>query len=57
LTASLWGASLIFSGFTWAAITGPLDTSQWISLLLLLLGASYFVAARRRVPVPAVQTR
>jgi phosphatidylglycerol---prolipoprotein diacylglyceryl transferase len=27
---------------------GPLDTSQWISLALFLLGASYFVAAHRR---------
>lgn len=36
---------------------GPLDTSQWISLGLFLLGASYFVATRRgAVPEPA-QTR
>ena len=27
---------------------GPLDTSQWISLGLFALGASYFVASRRR---------
>lgn len=33
---------------------GPLDTSQWISIGLFLLGASYFLAARRRpVPQPA----
>ena len=31
---------------------GPLDTSQWISLALFALGASYFVAARLR---PAAQ--
>jgi phosphatidylglycerol:prolipoprotein diacylglycerol transferase len=29
---------------------GPLDTSQWISLALMALGAAHFVAARRRVP-------
>jgi phosphatidylglycerol:prolipoprotein diacylglycerol transferase len=27
---------------------GPLDTSQWISIGLILLGASYFLKARRR---------
>ena len=27
---------------------GPLDTSQWISLALFLLGGAYFVTARRR---------
>src|SRR5215469_13273266 len=27
---------------------GPLDTSQWLSILLFLAGASYFVATRRR---------
>jgi phosphatidylglycerol---prolipoprotein diacylglyceryl transferase len=33
---------------------GPLDTSQWLSIALFLLGASYFVAMRRRVvPLPA----
>lgn len=36
---------------------GPLDTSQWLSIGLFLLGASYFAAGRRRVaPVP-VPTR
>ena len=29
---------------------GPLNTSQWISLALMALGAAHFVAARRRVP-------
>jgi phosphatidylglycerol:prolipoprotein diacylglycerol transferase len=29
---------------------GPLDTSQWISLALLLLGAAYFVKAMRTPP-------
>jgi len=29
---------------------GPLDTSQWISLPLMALGAAHFLAARRRVP-------
>ena len=33
---------------------GPLDTSQWISMGLFLLGASYFLATRRgAVPQPA----
>ena len=32
---------------------GPLDTSQWISLALMALGAAHFVAARRRAPVHA----
>ena len=33
---------------------GPLDTSQWLSILLFLAGASYFVMTRRRVvPEPA----
>jgi phosphatidylglycerol---prolipoprotein diacylglyceryl transferase len=34
---------------------GPLDTSQWISLLLFALGAAYFVRQRRRrlTPEPA----
>jgi phosphatidylglycerol:prolipoprotein diacylglycerol transferase len=27
---------------------GPLDTSQWISILLVLAGAAYFVRSRRR---------
>ena len=26
---------------------GPLDTSQWISILLVLAGAAYFVRSRR----------
>ncbi len=34
---------------------GPLDTSQWISLCLFALGASYFVAARRRTRMVAAQ--
>ncbi|SPE34185.1 Prolipoprotein diacylglyceryl transferase [Candidatus Sulfopaludibacter sp. SbA3] len=29
---------------------GPLDTSQWISILLFLAGGFYFVRARRAVP-------
>jgi hypothetical protein len=29
---------------------GPLDTSQWISLILMAVGAAHFIAARRRVP-------
>ncbi|HWB85151.1 MAG TPA: prolipoprotein diacylglyceryl transferase [Bryobacteraceae bacterium] len=33
---------------------GPFDTSQWISLLLILAGASYLLRARRRVPAAAV---
>ncbi len=35
---------------------GPLDTSQWISILLFLVGASYFAASRRRTAaaVPTV---
>ena len=33
---------------------GPLDTSQWISLALFALGASYFIRARRKpAPQPA----
>ncbi|HLI85664.1 MAG TPA: prolipoprotein diacylglyceryl transferase [Bryobacteraceae bacterium] len=32
---------------------GPLDTSQWLSILLFLIGASYFVLAGRRREVPA----
>ncbi len=34
---------------------GPLDTSQWISILLFAAGAAHFVAAKRRrvVPKPA----
>ena len=35
---------------------GPLDTSQWISMALFALGASYFWNARgqqRSVPQPA----
>lgn len=32
---------------------GPLDTSQWISIGLFLVGSWYWVAARRRVPAPA----
>jgi len=27
---------------------GPLDTSQWISLVLFALGAAHFLSARRR---------
>jgi phosphatidylglycerol:prolipoprotein diacylglycerol transferase len=29
---------------------GPLDTSQWISILLVLAGAFYFLRARKPVP-------
>ncbi|MBV9505412.1 MAG: prolipoprotein diacylglyceryl transferase [Acidobacteriia bacterium] len=36
---------------------GPLDTSQWLSLVLLLLGASYFAVTRRRVASEPVHTR
>jgi len=33
---------------------GPLDTSQWLSIALFLLGASYFVVThRRQIAVPA----
>ena len=32
---------------------GPLDTSQWISLVLLAMGAAHFIAARRRAPAKA----
>jgi prolipoprotein diacylglyceryltransferase len=33
---------------------GPLDTSQWISIALFLVGASYLVATRHgAVPQPA----
>ena len=33
---------------------GPLDTSQWISIVLFLLGASYFLFQRQRVAAHAV---
>jgi phosphatidylglycerol---prolipoprotein diacylglyceryl transferase len=36
---------------------GPLDTSQWLSILLFLAGASYFVMTRRRVVPEPVHTR
>jgi phosphatidylglycerol---prolipoprotein diacylglyceryl transferase len=36
---------------------GPLDTSQWLSIALFLLGASYFVAARRRPIAEPAHTR
>ncbi|MBV8902609.1 MAG: prolipoprotein diacylglyceryl transferase [Acidobacteriia bacterium] len=37
---------------------GPLDTSQWLSILLFVIGASYFVvAARRRVTPEQVVAR
>jgi phosphatidylglycerol:prolipoprotein diacylglycerol transferase len=36
---------------------GPLDTSQWLSLCLLLLGASYFVTSRRRATSDLVHSR
>jgi len=32
---------------------GPLDTSQWISLVLAAMGAAHFIAARRRAPAKA----
>jgi phosphatidylglycerol:prolipoprotein diacylglycerol transferase len=31
---------------------GPLDTSQWLSIALFLLGTTYFVTVGRRAPVP-----
>jgi phosphatidylglycerol---prolipoprotein diacylglyceryl transferase len=36
---------------------GPLDTSQWLSILLFLAGASYFVMTRRRVFAEPAHTR
>jgi phosphatidylglycerol:prolipoprotein diacylglycerol transferase len=36
---------------------GPLDTSQWLSIGLFLLGASYFVAMRRRTIAEPAHTR
>ena len=36
---------------------GPLDTSQWLSILLFLAGASYFVMTRRRVVAEPAHTR
>jgi phosphatidylglycerol---prolipoprotein diacylglyceryl transferase len=36
---------------------GPLDTSQWLSIALFLLGASYFVAMRRRAIAEPAHTR
>jgi phosphatidylglycerol:prolipoprotein diacylglycerol transferase len=33
---------------------GPLNTSQWISLLLVALGASYFLRSVRRTSAPSV---
>ena len=36
---------------------GPLDTSQWLSILLFLAGASYFVMTRRRVLAAPAHTR
>ena len=32
---------------------GPFDTSQWISLVLVILGAAHFVASRRRITANA----
>ena len=36
---------------------GPLDTSQWLSILLFLAGASYFVLTRRQVVAEPAHTR
>jgi len=36
---------------------GPLDTSQWLSIALFLLGASYYVAMRRRAIAEPAHTR
>ncbi len=36
---------------------GPLDTSQWLSIGLFLLGASYFLMARRRPVAQPAHTR
>jgi phosphatidylglycerol:prolipoprotein diacylglycerol transferase len=36
---------------------GPLDTSQWLSIALFLLGASYFVVAHRREIAQPAHTR
>ena len=36
--------------------SGPLDTSQWISLLVLLAGTSYFVVGRRRAALQTAPT-
>lgn len=36
---------------------GPLDTSQWISIALFLLGASYFAVAHRREIAEPAHTR
>ncbi len=36
---------------------GPLDTSQWLSIALFLLGASYFVVAHRREIAEPAHTR
>jgi len=36
---------------------GPLDTSQWLSILLFLAGASYFVLTRRRLVAEPAHTR
>jgi phosphatidylglycerol---prolipoprotein diacylglyceryl transferase len=36
---------------------GPLDTSQWLSIVLFLAGASYFVMTRRRVVAEPAHTR
>jgi len=36
---------------------GPLDTSQWLSILLFLAGASYFVLTRRRIVAEPAHTR
>jgi len=36
---------------------GPLDTSQWLSILLFLAGASYFAVARRRIAAEPAHTR
>ena len=36
---------------------GPLDTSQWLSIALFLLGASYFVVTRRQTATVPAHTR
>jgi phosphatidylglycerol:prolipoprotein diacylglycerol transferase len=36
---------------------GPLDTSQWLSIALFLLGASYFVTTRRQTATVPAHTR
>jgi phosphatidylglycerol:prolipoprotein diacylglycerol transferase len=36
---------------------GPLDTSQWLSIALFLLGASYFVITRRQTVAAPAHTR